>query len=313
VYSSAESGLLEIYVRPLGREGSPRQISTESALPRAVWSRDGKQIYFVAANTMMASDITVGPQGFSSATPPRLFDLTGVTVGSGGRGCDYAPLTIPRMGFIVPSMGTKRTRLKPGRKPASAGLADALFSKVQQRVLAVLFGNPGRSYYANEIIGLAHSGTGAVQRELARLESSGLVTVTRLGRQKHFQANSSSPLFEELRTLALKTFGLADVLRTALEPVAKGIRAAFVYGSIAKGRDTVASDIDVLVISDALAYAELFAALEGASVRLGRKIAPTIYSSKELAERVKRKNAFVTRVLAQPKVWLIGDEQVLTA
>jgi predicted nucleotidyltransferase len=188
-----------------------------------------------------------------------------------------------------------------------------LFSKVQQRVLGVLFGNPGRSFYANEIIGLARSGTGAVQRELARLEMSGLVSVRRVGKQKHYQADPHSPLFEDLRALALKTFALTDVLRTALDPVAREIRAAFVYGSIAKGRDTAASDIDVLVISDTLAYADLFAALESTSVRLGRRISPTILSSAEFQDRRRRKQAFVTRVVAQPKLWLIGDERALAA
>ena len=108
-------------------------------------------------------------------------------------------------------------------------MADALFAKVQQRVLG-LFGNPGRSFYANEVIGLAHSGTGAVQREMARLEAAGLVTATRIGKQKHYQANPASPVFAELRALVLKTFGLADVLREALTPVADRVRAAFVYG-----------------------------------------------------------------------------------
>jgi predicted nucleotidyltransferase len=192
-------------------------------------------------------------------------------------------------------------------------LADALFSKVQQRVLGVLFGSPDRSFYANEIIGLARSGTGAVQRELARLEASGIVRATRVGKQKHYQANAHSPLFEELRGLALKTFGLADILRAALEPIASDIRAAFVYGSIAKGRDTVESDIDVLVISDRLAYADLFAVLEEASARLGRKVAPTIYSSKEFQKRVGSRNSFVVRVLAQPKLWLIGGEDDIAA
>jgi len=192
-------------------------------------------------------------------------------------------------------------------------LADALFAKVQQRVLSVLFGNPRRSFYANEVIGLARSGTGAVQRELARLEASGLVTVTRVGKQKHYQANAGSPLFEELRALVLKTVGLADVLRVVLAPVSRSIRAAFVYGSIAKGQDTAASDIDLMVISDSLTYPDLFAALEAASAQLGRKVAPTIYSPKELSRRVKQDNAFVTRVLAQPKVWLIGSERDLAA
>jgi predicted nucleotidyltransferase len=210
-------------------------------------------------------------------------------------------------------MGIKRAARKPRPERPSPGLADALFAKVQQRVLGVLFGNPRRSFYANEVIGLARSGTGAVQRELARLETSGLVTVTRVGKQKHYQANAGSPVFEELRALVLKTFGLADVLREALAPVSRSIRAAFVYGSVAKGQDTVASDIDLMVIADSLTYADLFSVLEEASTRLGRKVAPTVYSTKELSKRVKQDNAFVTRVLAQPKLWLIGDERDLSA
>jgi predicted nucleotidyltransferase len=162
------------------------------------------------------------------------------------------------------------------------------------------------------VIALARSGTGAVQRELARLEASGLVTVTRVGKQKHYQANAAAPVFEELRALVLKTFGLGDVLRTAMAPLSPRIRAAFVYGSIAKGEDTATSDVDLMVVGDDITYGGLFAALEGASAALGRKVASTIYSSKELSTRVKRDNAFVTRVLAQPKLWLIGDESALT-
>lgn len=216
------------------------------------------------------------------------------------------------MGRTIPSMGMKKALEGPAATPP-LGLADALFSKVQQRVLAVLFGNPRRSFYANEVIALARSGTGAVQRELARLEASGLVTATRVGKQKHYQANAASPVFEELRALVLKTVGLADVLRTALSPVSPSIRAAFIYGSIAKGEDTAASDIDLMVISDSLTYADLFAALEEASAQLGRKVAPTVYSAKELSQRVQQDNAFVKRVLEQPKLWLIGDERDLAA
>jgi len=205
-------------------------------------------------------------------------------------------------------VGIRTASRRPQPTAAPLGLADALFAKVQQRVLAVLFGNPRRSFYANEVIALAHSGTGAVQRELARLEASGLVTVTRVGKQKHYQANASSPVFEELRALVLKTVGLADVLRAALAPISPSIRAAFVYGSIAKGEDIAASDIDLMVVSDRLTYADLFLALEEASTQLGRKVAPTIYSSEELSQRVNQDNAFVTRVLAQPKLWLLGDE-----
>jgi len=120
---------------------------------------------------------------------------------------------------------------------------DALFTKTQQRVLALLFGQSQRSFYANEIIGLAGSGSGAVQRELARLESAGLVTVRRIGNQKHYQANPDAPIFAELRAIVLKTFGAADVLRAALQPVWPLIDLAFVYGSLAKGTEHAGSDV----------------------------------------------------------------------
>jgi predicted nucleotidyltransferase len=217
------------------------------------------------------------------------------------------------MGCIMPEMGMKAAGRNGGGQPAAPGVADALFAKVQQRVLGVLFGQPRRSFYANEIIALARSGSGAVQRELARLEAAGLATVTRVGNQKHYQANAASPVFEELRGLVLKTVGLADVLRAALSPLGRDIRAAFVYGSIARGQDTAASDVDLMVISDRLSHAELFAALEPASAQLGRKVTPTLYSSKELSRRVRQEQSFVTRVLAQPKLWLIGDERALAA
>lgn len=189
--------------------------------------------------------------------------------------------------------------------------ADALFPAVRQRVLAVLFGSPDRSFYANELIALARSGTGAVQRELASLLAAGLVTVRDQGNQKHYQANAASPVFAELRGLVLKTVGLADVLRAALAPLEDQVAAAFVYGSVARQQDTAASDVDVLIVSDALGYAEVFGALEGAAQTLGRAINPTLYTRAELARRRAQDNAFVTRVLDQPRIWLIGDEEVL--
>ena len=223
-----------------------------------------------------------------------------------------ASLNIPKSGFIIPNMGTKKQSAKTILSPVS-GIADALFSKVQQRVLAVLFGNPGRSFYANEVIALAGSGTGAVQRELARLEAAGLVTVTRVGNQKHYQANAAAPVFEELRGMVLKTSGLADVLRGALAPLAARIGAAFVYGSVAKKQDTANSDIDLMVVSDSLSYADLFTVLEEATSRLGRPVNPTVYSRQEFDKRVRADNAFIKRVLAQPKLWVIGEEHDLAA
>jgi predicted nucleotidyltransferase len=186
-----------------------------------------------------------------------------------------------------------------------------LFTATQKRVLGLLFGQPARSFYATELIGLTGAGSGAVQRELARLTQSGLVTVRPIGNQKHFQANSDSPLFNELRSIAQKTTGLAEPLREALLPLASRIHAAFVYGSVAKRQDAAASDIDLMLISDTLSYGDTFAALEAVGSRLGRKVNPTVLSRKDLAARVRRNEAFVTRVLSQPKIWLIGGEDAL--
>ena len=191
------------------------------------------------------------------------------------------------------------------------GLADALFSGTKQRVLGLLFGQPSRSFYATELIGLAGSGSGSVQRELAKLAQSGLVTVRSVGNQKHYQANTQSPIFTELCGIAQKTVGLAEPLRDALAPVVQQIIAAFVYGSIAKKSDTASSDIDLMLVSDDLSYADVFATLEVASSKLGRTVNPTILTRKEFAKRLKAQESFLTRVLEQPKVWIIGGEDDL--
>jgi predicted nucleotidyltransferase len=209
--------------------------------------------------------------------------------------------------MIMPKLGTAPRSQKSGRK----SLADALFTKTQQRVLRVLFGQPDRSFYASELIRDAGTGSGAAQRELARLEESGLIVARRIGNQKHYQANAKSPLFAELRNIVLKTVGLAEPLRDALKPVASNIRVAFVYGSVAKAADQAASDIDLMVVSDNLSYADVFGALDKVSRALGRNVNPTVYSAAEFSKRAKNENAFITRVLQGPKVWVIGTENDL--
>ena len=201
----------------------------------------------------------------------------------------------PNLGAIVPNMGLIGT-----------GLSEALFSKTQRKVLALLFGHADRSYYANEIVRYSNTGTGAVQRELERLSSVGLLAVKLVGNQRHYRANHASPIFEELRGIVTKTFGVRDILVAALAPLAARIDIAFVYGSVAKSTDTAASDIDMMIVSDSLTYADVFAAVEPATISLGRTVNPTVYTSKELSRRVKQGNAFAKRVLAQPKLWLVG-------
>ena len=183
-----------------------------------------------------------------------------------------------------------------------------LFTNTQQRVLTFLFGQPERSYFANELIHLTGAGSGAVQRELKRLSESGLITSQMRGNQRHFQANPQSPIFQELTQIVQKTFGLALPIREALAPYQEAIRCAFIFGSIAKKQDTVASDVDLFVISDSLSYADLVNQLLGTEVRLGRGINTTIYTEADVQQRLMDGNAFLSRVLEQPKIWIIGNE-----
>jgi predicted nucleotidyltransferase len=215
---------------------------------------------------------------------------------------------MPNMGIIMPNMGTTKTKRKVAPQ---ASLGDTLFSATQQRVLGSLFGQPDRSFYANELIATSGGGSGAVQRELARLEASGLISSTRIGNQRHYQANRTSPIFEELRGIVLKTFGMADTLRAALAPLAGKVDAAFIYGSIAKGSDTAKSDVDVMLIGDELSYPDVIEVLGIAEKRLGRPVNPTIYKRQELRKKLAAGNPFLERVLQQPRIFLMGSDDVL--
>ena len=188
------------------------------------------------------------------------------------------------------------------------GLGDALFTKTQQRVLAILFGAPDRSFYLNEIVRLSGAGNGAVHRELASLHACGLVTAGLIGTQKHYQANRAAPIFEELRGIVVKTFGVVDVLRAALQPMAGKVAVAFVYGSVAKGTDKAGSDIDVMIVAEKAGYHDVLAALEPVRVSLGREVNPSIFRRVEFEKQAREDGGFLSRVMEGPKLFLIGAE-----
>ena len=222
---------------------------------------------------------------------------------------------MPNQGTNVPLMGTIASpRISEAAALyARANLSDALFTATQQRVLGCLFGQPGRTYSVRELIQATGAGSGGVQREVARLAGSGLLLMEQVGNQKRYRANPDSPIHDELAAIVRKTFGLADPLREALAPLANLIALAFVYGSVAKGQDTSNSDIDLMLVSDTLSYGEVMAVLDPLIERLGRAINPTLYTHAELRKRIEAGNSFVTRVLAQPRLWLIGGERDLVA
>lgn len=187
------------------------------------------------------------------------------------------------------------------------GLTDALFTMTRQRVLSLLFGEPERDFIQQELIDRTGSGSGAVQRELARLVDSGLVAVSHAGRQKHYRANRAAPIFEELRSILTKTVGLADPLRAALRPLARRVELALVYGSVASGSDRAQSDIDLLIVADQLTLEQLFRRLKTVEKKLGRTIHPTLYTREEFARRRSGGNAFVQKVLGGNYILLMGN------
>ncbi len=186
-------------------------------------------------------------------------------------------------------------------------LIDALFSSVRKKVLGVLFGNPSRSFFFNEIIALVGSGTGAVQRELERLSESGLVTISQVGNQKHYQANPDSPIFEELCSLIKKTIGLVEPLRDALNSCREKLQLALVFGSVAKESENAYSDVDLLIVSDEMTLEDVYVLLSDVEKELARKINPTIYTKAEFETRLQSKNSFLMRVLKGETVLLFGE------
>lgn len=206
-------------------------------------------------------------------------------------------------------LSKKRLTSRP-KQIRGGALADALFTSTQQRVLGALFGQPDRSFFVTQIMALADSGRGAVQRELARLLQGGLVSVQMIGTQKHFQANPDSPLFAELCGIIQKTVGLAGPIREALESLPDLPRLALIYGSIARRADTSGSDIDLLVVSDKSELEQLYAVLMPVEQKLARPISLTLYTESEYQQRLDEGNSFLERVLSGPTINLIGFDDV---
>lgn len=195
-----------------------------------------------------------------------------------------------------------------GTRPAirRSRIGAALFSDVQGRVLALLFGQPARRFQGAELLRLVGSGTGATHRVLHQLVEAELVTVVPVGNQRHYQANAQSPVFEDLRRLVLKTVAVAEPLQKALAPLAARIAEAFVFGSIAAGAEHASSDIDLFIVSDDVEYADLFDRLASAERELGRRIEPTLLTTQAFARRLRASDGFAKRVASGDRIRIIS-------
>lgn len=185
-------------------------------------------------------------------------------------------------------------------------IGDALFTKTQQRVLALLYGTPDKSFYTNEIMRWADMGRGTVRRELDRLVSAGILSVTPTGNQNHYQAKPDNPIYSELLGIVRKTFGVADVVRQALKPLNSRIALAFIYGSIAKGTGARMSDIDLMLVGEGLVYGDVMDVLMPLEESLQRSVNPTIYTSADFSSKLNQNHSFLVRVMEQPRLMIRG-------
>jgi predicted nucleotidyltransferase len=202
------------------------------------------------------------------------------------------------MGIIVLEMGTT--------------VGAALFSATRQAVLRLLFGHAGERFYQRQIIRIAGLGSGAVQRDLQQLTRAGILVRTVEGRQTYYQANRACPVFDELHGLIRKTFGVAQVLKDGLAALAGKIQLAFIYGSLATGGETAASDVDVMVVGERISLQDVVSVLTEAQRDLRREVNPSVYRTEEFCRKLAGGHHFLSSVVAGPKIFLIGDEGELT-
>jgi len=188
-------------------------------------------------------------------------------------------------------------------------LADALFGKTRKAAIGVLFSHPEKSWHLRELARNAGVSPTMIGKEMDALSSAGIVLEARDGNRRSLRANPECPIFEELKGIARKTSGLADVLREALSRL-DGIDFAFVFGSVATGQERSGSDVDVCVVGS-VAYRSLVNALSATEGAVGRAVNPVHYSPAEFRRKFEARNPFVTRLLSSKRIWLIGDDNAI--
>jgi uncharacterized protein len=195
--------------------------------------------------------------------------------------------------------------------PSVDELGKVLWGKTRGAVLGLLLTRPDEEFHVRQVARLSGATLGPVQRELKLLAGIGILKCREVGHQLLYRADPVSPVYDELRGLVVKTVGMADVLRSAIKPLADQIPVSFVFGSFAHGRQHAASDVDVMVIGDTL-VATVAKAMAAAQRRLNREINPTVYRPAEFAAKLRDGHHFLSAVMASPKVFLIGDEHELS-
>lgn len=190
---------------------------------------------------------------------------------------------------------------------AGGDFLELLFGAYRRKVLALLLLRPDESFYVREIARLTGVPAGSLHRELKALTEVGLIAREPVGNQVRYQANRGHQIYAELAEIFAKTAGLADVLRDALMPLAAHIELAFVFGSLAQGKQRTVSDVDVFVIGG-VPFADVVNALAATQPRLGREVNPVVMTQRDVRAKLKAGDRFVTRVAREPKIFLMGSE-----
>lgn len=187
-------------------------------------------------------------------------------------------------------------------------LTDILFGDYRKKVLSQLLLHPDEDYHVRELARLTNTVPGTLHKELARLANAGLLLRKAQGNQVRYQANRQCPVYPELAALLRKTTGAAERVSEALTPLQPSL--AFIFGSVASGTETAASDVDVLVITER-GFGEVVRALHAAQAELGREINPVVYTAAELQNHVAEQDPFVLNVFDGPRLLLIGTDHDL--
>jgi len=191
-------------------------------------------------------------------------------------------------------------------------LETLLGSRLRVKVLGWLFSHPDERYFVRQLTALMKEDSTNVSRELARLEKTGILVKNTEGKQKYYQANRQSPIFNELHGLILKTVGVADIIKKALEPRIADIKLAFIFGSVAKRAENRFSDIDLLVVGD-ITFGEVVDLISTAEGALNRELNPVVYTLAEFNKRLSENHYFIRDILSGDKIFVVGDENELKA
>ena len=205
-----------------------------------------------------------------------------------------------------------RGQLASTRGLRGGGISGLFAGRTIIPLLKLFILSPGRDFYQRELADLTGERLLLVQRAVARLVQAGLVNQAARGNRVYYRVDQSHPAFQDLKAVILKTVGIGDALRMQLARFGEKIKIAFVYGSVARGEETVSSDVDIMLIGD-LSGREVASAFSSVKKMLNREINPSIYTPAEFRQKVRERHPFVTTLVREPKLFLLGDERALKA